>query len=79
MKDGSLNPVSFGIYNLQDAIYCYNSTEALEVTAQKSNDPGIKKFAEKKVQSYDEYTKHLFKEWYIGEPKGISLGKAARR
>eukprot|EP00794_Sanderia_malayensis_P012375 gene12375-13648_t len=36
MKIGTLDPVLFGIYNLQDAVYCYNSIKCLNLVAKKS-------------------------------------------
>eukprot|EP00794_Sanderia_malayensis_P012376 gene12376-13649_t len=36
MKNGTLDPVLFGIYNLQDTVYCYNATKFLSLLAKKS-------------------------------------------
>eukprot|EP00794_Sanderia_malayensis_P012374 gene12374-13647_t len=67
MKTGTLNPILFGIYNLQDAVYCYNSITCLNLVAKKSTGD-MKTFAENKEKTYKEYTDILFKKWHVLDP-----------
>eukprot|EP00794_Sanderia_malayensis_P012373 gene12373-13645_t len=76
MKNGTLDPVLFGIYNLQDTVYCYNATKCLSLLAKKSTGV-MKKFAAQKEKSYKEYTDILFKEWHVLEPTSVKMGPAA--
>eukprot|EP00794_Sanderia_malayensis_P012378 gene12378-13651_t len=77
MKIGTLDPVLFGIYNLQDAVYCYNSIKCLNLVAKKSTGD-MKKFAAQKEKSYKEYTDILFQEWHVLDPPtSVKMGPVA--
>lgn len=73
IKYGSLDPNKYGSYTVQDAIYCYQSTDLYRRLAEKAKDPQIKKFAEARAKSYEGYTKELFNQWCISDPSGIKL------
>ncbi|MBW4672456.1 MAG: hypothetical protein KME60_34830 [Cyanomargarita calcarea GSE-NOS-MK-12-04C] len=73
IKYGDLDPNKYGNYTVQDAIYCYQATEQYRKLAETTPDQQIKIFAEKQVNSYEQYTKNLFDQWCIADPNGINL------
>ncbi len=78
MREGTLDPVLFGIYNLQDAVYCYKATECLKIVLKKCSSY-MKQFAKERLMSYEQYTGELFQEWHISNPDSITLGTAVAK
>lgn len=76
LKSGSLDPVKFGAYNVQDSVYCYYSKQSMDTAAERATNQSLKAFFEARAKSYDTYYKSLFKEWQIQNPSGIQLGSA---
>lgn len=68
IKYGDLDPNDYGNYTVQDAIYCYQSTEQYKRLVHTTTDAQIKTFAQKQVKNYEEYTKVLFDKWSIADP-----------
>lgn len=76
ISDGTLDPVKFGQYVVQDAVYCYHAKEALDVMTGRTRNENFVFFAEESA-SYRSYYEAMFKDWSIGEPDGIHLNSAA--
>lgn len=79
IKYGSLAPNDYGSYTVQDAIFCYQSTDLYRRLAEKAKDTQIKEFAELQYASYKEYTEDLFERWYISDPSGIKLSPGPQK
>ncbi|XP_021375613.1 uncharacterized protein LOC110464620 [Mizuhopecten yessoensis] len=78
VKDGTLDPVTFGGFVVQDCIYLYRQYKAI-IQAEKSAKPGVlKTFLIKLIVKYEGYYKGAFKLWHIDDPSGIKLGKAGQ-
>ncbi|WP_254564068.1 hypothetical protein [Oscillatoria sp. HE19RPO] len=73
IKYGDLDPNHYGFYTVQDAIYCYQTTEQYRILAETATDANIKEFAEERQKSYERYTKNLFDNWCIEDPNSIKL------
>ncbi|KAL5004003.1 hypothetical protein ScPMuIL_017459 [Solemya velum] len=77
MKNGTLDPALFGVYNLQDAVYCYNATECLKIVKENSHG-SMKEFADSKIEAYKDYTESMFEMWHVLNPSGVKMNRAAQ-
>ena len=71
IKNGTLDPVTYGSFNVSDAYYCFKGAEAYQVAANKTEDPVLKAFLTKKHNSYESYNKTFPKTWHLKGAEGI--------
>lgn len=72
LNNGTVDPVKFGQYVVQDAVYCYKSKVDIDVVASRTTG-SLRDFFLEESADYEEYYKGMFEAWSIGEPKGIHL------
>ncbi len=77
LAKGSLSPITYTSFTVQDAKYCSASVDTLGDAQQKSDSELMKKFFSEKIASYEAYSTELLKECSIGDPDGIVYGKGA--
>ena len=75
IKSGTLSPRAFGVFNLQDAVYCHKVLEFQRIAARKAKRE-VKAFLDKNVLAYNEYSGRLLQSWRIGSPEAIDLSKS---
>uniref|UniRef100_UPI00358E7C1F uncharacterized protein n=1 Tax=Myxine glutinosa TaxID=7769 RepID=UPI00358E7C1F len=79
IQSGQLDPTAYGGYTVQDAVYCHNATDYHKIAEENAScDPIMSAFIHARMESYAEYTEMMFKQWYIADPTGIAMGKAAQ-
>ena len=71
IKSGTLDPVTYGGFNVSDAYYCFHGAQDYLAAAQRASDPALKAFLLRKYNSYDKYNKTFPKVWHIRDAEGI--------
>ena len=71
IKEGTLDPVIYGGFNISDAYYCFHGASDYLGAANRANDPTLKAFLMKKYNSYDSYNKTFPKKWHIKDANGV--------
>ena len=71
IKDGNLDPVKYGGFNVSDAYYCFHGASDYLTAANKATDPTLKAFLLKKYESYDQYNKTFPKIWHVKDANGV--------
>lgn len=68
---GSLDPVTFGRYNVSDAYYCFHAADDYAVAAGRAKDMVLKRYLHAKHVSYRMYNEAFPKLWGIRDANGI--------
>jgi thiaminase (transcriptional activator TenA) len=71
IKNGTLDPIKYGAFNVSDAYYCYNGADDFQTAAQKSADPTLQAFLMKKYTSYVKYNQTFTSIWHLKDASGI--------
>ena len=71
IKNGDLDPVKYGGFNVSDAYYCFKGAEDYLTASSKATDPTLKAFLNKKYESYKAYNDTFPKTWHVKDAKGI--------
>jgi len=71
IKEGNLDPVKYGGFNVSDAYYCFNGAQDYYEAANRATDATLKAFLMQKYQSYENYVKTFPKTWHIKDADGI--------
>ena len=71
IKSGTLNPVTYGGFNISDAYYCFNGTQDYLNAMDKASNPTLKAFLHKKYNSYQNYNDTFPKTWHVKDAEGI--------
>ncbi|XP_069136619.1 uncharacterized protein [Argopecten irradians] len=79
IKDGSLDPIAFGGFVIQDCIYLYEQYKCIEVAKEATKDADLKKILTKLMEKYKGYYEAAFKLWHIDNPSTIKLGPACQK
>ncbi|XP_053391959.1 uncharacterized protein LOC128554676 [Mercenaria mercenaria] len=75
IKNVSLDPVQFGAYLVQDAIYLYSAKRSMDIAASRTNDVTLKTFLQEyAIKRYTSLYTNALKDWHIDDPSAISLG-----
>ncbi|XP_033751116.1 uncharacterized protein LOC117335234 [Pecten maximus] len=75
---GTLDPVKFGGFVIQDCVYLYEQYKCIKAAAQRATDKDLKKFLSDVAGKYDGYYRDAFKAWHIEQASGIELGTACQ-
>lgn len=78
IADGTLDPVTYGGFNVSDAYYCFNGEQDYLTAAEKATNPGLQAFLLKKHKSYQKYNKTFPDIWHIKDANGIVPSKACK-
>ncbi|XP_071945550.1 uncharacterized protein [Antedon mediterranea] len=81
IQSGLLDPTSYGKYTLQDAVYCYQAAETVEVAqikAEDENDILMVNFLTARKDMMKEYASSILEDWHLNDPTAIKLGEAVR-
>jgi thiaminase/transcriptional activator TenA len=71
IKTGTLNPVTYGAFNISDAYYCFHGAADYLTAANKATHPVLEAFLLKKHKSYQQYNDTFPKTWRIKDASGI--------
>lgn len=71
LKNGNLDPVKFGTFNVSDAYYCFKQSDCFELAEQRAENPVLKAFLGQKVEGYVEYNKLFHKTWFLKDASSI--------
>jgi thiaminase/transcriptional activator TenA len=71
IKNGTLDPVTYGGFNVSDAYYCFHGAEGYQTAAAKAETPVLKAFLLKKYQGYESYNATFPTIWHIKDADGI--------
>lgn len=71
IKNGTLNPVTYGAFNISDAYYCFHGADDYLTASNKATDKVLKAFLQKKHQSYQSYNETFPQTWRIKNAEGI--------
>ena len=75
LKTGTLDPIKFGVFNIEDVVYCLKTVEALKIAAKRASG-NVKSFLEDCIQSYEEYSTSLTNQWRIKSADSVLLGSS---
>lgn len=71
IKSGTLNPVDYGGFNINDAYYCFNGDQDYLTAMNRASNPILKALLFKKYHSYQKYNETFPKTWHIKDATGI--------
>ena len=71
IKNGTLDPVTYGSFNVSDAYYCFHGADDYQTAVGKANSPGLKAFLQKKYEGYESYNATFPTTWHIKDADGI--------
>lgn len=77
LKNGSLDPVKFGKYVVQDVVFCYQGQKNMETIAARSFGD-LRDFMKKEILSLRQYNKHVREAWNIQNPDAVYTNSACR-
>lgn len=79
IKEGDLDPVDYGGFNVSDAYYCFEGAQDYLVAESRATDKTLKNFLYKKYQSYQKYNKTFPKIWHIRNAEGVVPSETCRK
>ncbi len=71
IKDGNLDPIKFGAFNISDAYYCFKGTDYYSAAEQRADNPILKEFLVSKVENYVAYNERFHTTWFIKDASSI--------
>lgn len=71
IKNGTLDPVIYGGFNVSDAYYCFHGADDYQTAAAKAENTGLKAFLQKKYKGYESYNATFPETWHIKDADGI--------
>jgi thiaminase/transcriptional activator TenA len=71
IKNGTLDPVTYGGFNVSDAYYCFHGADDYQTAVAKADSPGLKAFLQKKYEGYEKYNATFPEIWHIKDADGI--------
>ena len=81
IKNGNLDPNSYGQYSIQDAAYCHNAQkdyQTIEDRAKADGFPELAAFAQARYESYQSYTEGVVEAWHLASAGAVNPGQAAQ-
>jgi len=69
---GTLAPVTYGGFNVNDAYYCFNGADDYQGAAARATDPGLQAFLTAKYQSYQQYNETFPTLWRVRDASGLA-------
>lgn len=71
LRNGDLDPIKFGAFNVSDAYYCFKGTDYYEMAEKRADNPVLKAFLGQKIESYVDYNKRFLETWFLKDANGI--------
>ncbi|WP_440122302.1 hypothetical protein [Tenacibaculum sp. Ill] len=71
IKSGTLSPVNYGGFNINDAYYCFNGAQDYLTAMNRTSNATLKALLFKKYDSYQKYNETFPKTWHIKDATGI--------
>lgn len=71
IKAGTLDPVKYGGFNVNDAWYCFNGAGDYRTAADRAADPALKAFLTAKHDSYEKYNATFPQIWRVRDGASI--------
>lgn len=71
IKNGNLDPVVYGGFNVSDAYYCFNGAQDYLAAESRTTNPTLKAFLLKKYQGYQKYNETFPTIWHVKDAYGI--------
>ncbi len=68
---GTLDPVVYGGFNVNDAAYCFNGAPDYLAASQRATDPALQGFLAAKYQSYEKYNQTFPQIWRVKDATSI--------
>ena len=62
---GTLDPVTYGGFNVNDAYYCFNGADDYASAASRATDSSLAAFLAAKAQSYQQYNEAFSTRWRV--------------
>lgn len=79
INKATLDPVTYGGFNVSDAYYCFNGANAYQEAANKASDEILQAFLMKKHNSYEDYNKTFPTIWHIKDANGVIPNEVIKR
>ncbi len=71
IKNGTLDPGTYGAFNISDAYYCFHGAEDYKTAVGRASDLTLKAFLEKKQKSYESFNATFPKTWRVKDTSSI--------
>ena len=71
IKNGTLDPVAYGAFNVSDAYYCWHGADDYGTAVDRATDPVLKAFLASKHQSYQQYNATFPTTWRIKDASSV--------
>jgi len=71
IKNGNLDPVKYGGFNISDAYYCFNGAQDYLAAESRADDKTLKDFLLSKYDSYQQYNQTFPQIWHVRDAEGI--------
>lgn len=71
IKAGTLDPVQYGGFNVNDAYYCFSGAEDYKTAAARATDPTLKALLTAKYASYEKYNATFPQIWRVRDGSSI--------
>lgn len=71
IKNGTLNPVKYGAFNVGDAYYCWHGADDYTTAVNRATHPVLKAFLQAKHDSYASYNETFPDTWCIKDASSV--------
>ena len=71
IKTGTLDPIRYGAFNVNDAYYCYHSAKDYLDAERRTDNPTLKMFLREKYNSYQKYNATFPSTWRVKDATSI--------
>lgn len=71
IKEGILDPMIYGAFNISDIYYCHRSAEDYGRAAERTTNIVLKDYLRQKQSSYEHYNRTLCARWNLAGPHSI--------
>ncbi|HEU0012408.1 MAG TPA: hypothetical protein VFQ45_01925 [Longimicrobium sp.] len=79
IKAGTLSPVAYGGFNVNDAWYCFNGAPDYRAAAERATHPALRAFLTIKAGSYEKYNATFPQTWRVKDGASIIPYEVCRR
>lgn len=71
IKNGTLDPIVFGAFNVDDGYYCFNGADDYLTASKKAKNELLKFFLKEKYNSYLTYNESFTDTWHIKDASSV--------
>jgi len=71
IKNGTLDPVKYGAFNVSDAFYCFNGAQDYLAAESRASDVILRTFLYEKYKNYQKYNEEFPNTWHIRDARGV--------